>query len=92
MARTPTTTTLLRNLEDIVKRMDAVETLLKELDHDVEELKGWHRETEYAKKILREYQEQHPEISPATTINGKAWAAVLAALTALTAILLASLT
>lgn len=88
MTRSPSTTTIARHLQDIVKRMGTVEVMLKEHDTDIEELKGWKRETEYAKKILKEYQDAHPEVRDNKNY-GKALAALTAAVVALTAIILA---
>ncbi len=92
MTRAPSPSALHRQLQDIVKRLENYEAVLKELGVRVDVLDRWHQDTEFAKRLLKEYQEEHPEIQPNTisnSINGKAWLAVLAALGALTAVVLA---
>jgi hypothetical protein len=70
--------------------MDAVEKTLGDFGHDITVLNRWHEDTDFAKQILKEYEEQHPEaVAKQDTINTRAWVAVLAALAALTTIILA---
>lgn len=88
MPKPPTTTALLRQLTDIVKRMDAFEVSLKEMGMDVAILKRWHEDTEFAKRILEEYEEKNPGAKD-TNNNGKAIVALTTALAALTAVVLA---
>lgn len=91
MPRTPSQASLHRQLQELISRMGDVEATLKEQGHGIDVLTRWKEDTDFAKKLLEDYQEKHPEANPDSTINGKAWAAVLAALAALTAILLATL-
>lgn len=87
----PTITTLHRQLTDLVKRMDRVEETLKEHGHKVDVLERWHQDTEFAKRLLKEFEDSHPEVTKQESINTKAFLSVLAALAALTTIVVAKI-
>lgn len=70
MARTPPTATLYRQLQEITSRMDTAEALLKEHGHEIDVLKRWHEDTDFAKKLLEEYQEKHPEVNEGKPVIG----------------------
>jgi len=58
---------------------------------EIEKLKRWHSDTEFAKKILKEYQDTHPEVGKnGGTLNAQAVKLVFAALAALTAYVIAT--
>lgn len=90
---------LVKAMESAERRFEAVELMdkslgaeLKDLVERVRLLEKWHEQTEYAKQVLEEYKKNHPEITRQENINTKAVGLVLAALAALTAVLLATST
>lgn len=89
MPRTPSTTIIYKQLLALVGRMDAAEAQLKDLGVDVEKLKRWREDTEFAKRLLKEYENEHPEVKSEPLTN-TAWKAVIGALVALTAVILAT--